>query len=782
MTIRRTIAIRLVATSIVGIGAVTLPCVASAQQRSLSQPAMPLGEALERIAKEFGKPLDIDPNAVDGVTANPVVDAHSEKDAVRQATRGLPVAMQMTQDGRIGIYNDIVVVAQRDEAETSVLVRRASTSSRLGQSLRDQPRNTQVISSKLIEEQQALTISEALANAGGVTIATTPQGGNAFSVRGFGANGSINGMPSTSNNNFNAGTIQPLGNIERIEVLKGPDAILTGGDNMGGNINIVTKKPSATERLYATAETGSFGLIRGTIDANRALTDDGRLSARVIATGQDMDRNFGGYRGTEEYLFAPSIRYKNADTDIILSTTQALQRVGEPPYTLLNLATGKPVEIDRSKPFFGGPDQGIRVGTSQFNIDATQKLTDWLTVVARGQHSEQSFALRGYSPVTGVDAAGIFSYLTAGGNQRANTDSIDAFARVNFKTGIFEHKIVAGYTYVDTQTNSTSATGGQFAPYDTRNPAKTPIRALNDRFVPSVSVASEQRGYYGQYLLNFSRYHLLVGLRKTPVAVETIVDGAFTRDGKPSISNEKTSPLSPNYGAVIDLSDNLSVFGSLAYGFAPNYQLGVDRQKLPDRTSRNAETGIKWDLFDERMLVTASYFSIREINGVEILPRVPGAPAQPRFYRSVPGRLAQGVDINLSGEPIRGLSLIAAFTRTDYDLLYVTAASKVVNNLPRDMYNFYASYTRPVADDVKLGLGAGVQGRSGAFVDRLGLYRLGPAVQANLNGILTVGKFDINLSIRNVFDRDNYGTSIDPSYIPLGEPRSFRLSVGYRFR
>lgn len=152
----------IVVASLLALATATAPAMACAQERSLSQPAMPLGQALQRIATEWGTPLDVDPDAVGGIVAKPVVNARSARDAVAQATRGLPVAVQIGEDDRIAVINDVVVTARPNEAETSVLVRGATSSSRLGQSLRDQPRNTQVISAKLLERQQSQTLAEAL--------------------------------------------------------------------------------------------------------------------------------------------------------------------------------------------------------------------------------------------------------------------------------------------------------------------------------------------------------------------------------------------------------------------------------------------------------------------------------------------------------------------------------------------------------------------------------------------------------------------------------------------
>ncbi|GAA3268344.1 hypothetical protein GCM10020258_39530 [Sphingomonas yabuuchiae] len=134
------------------------------------------------------------------------------------------------------------MTARRDEAETSVLVRQATTSDRNGLGLRHQPRNTQVITAKTIEEQQALNITDILRNAGGVSVlGNNPNSGASYTIRGFGAGGLVNGLTTSSQYGVAAGADQPVANIERVEILKGPDAILAGFGNLGGNINVVTK-------------------------------------------------------------------------------------------------------------------------------------------------------------------------------------------------------------------------------------------------------------------------------------------------------------------------------------------------------------------------------------------------------------------------------------------------------------------------------------------------------------------------------------------------------------
>lgn len=755
-----------VAASLLALAA-SAPGAALAQSKTQSQPALPLSQALQQIAATWNAPLNIDPDAVRGFTSRPVTNARSEREAVAQATRGLPVSVVVDDAGAITITNDIMVTARPNEAENSVLVRGATTSSRLGQSLRDQARNTQVISAKLLERQQAQTIPEALANAGGVVVnSATVQGGVGYSVRGFDAAGAVNGLPSASNSFFAAGTTQSLANIERIEVLKGSDAILLGGDNLGGTINIVTKKPNAEERLYVAADTGSFGLARGTIDANRAITNDNRVSARIIAMAATADRNFGGYRGNEDYLFAPSLRYKNATTDLILSMTLGDQISGMVPYTVLNTVTKKPFDVAFNRPLVGGKEQFIRIGTKQFNAELTQKVTDWLSVVARAQHQEVTFALSQYSPFAVLDNNGQLLISSSGSRQKSNGDAIDGFARIAFQTGPVKHKIVAGGTNVDTDVRAVYAEDGGMFSYNFLAP--TPLRPLAKVYNLSASVISKQRGYYGQYLLEGGPLHLVAGVRgNTTDSVSITPSGTVKRRAKAT---------TPNFGAVVDITDSLSVFGSLAYGFVPVTLTDRNGNRLPNVETRNAETGVKWDLFDKRLLLNASYFSIRQSNLLDT------DPINRRFQIALPGLLGRGIDVNVAGTPIPGLTVSAAYTRTLYKFLRPTPTiGNTPNGQPRDVYNVYASYERKIAKDTRAGLGAGVVGRSSSAIDRRNTYRIDGSALVNLNGFLSFGALDVNVGVRNLFDTKSYAPTRFDSYIPLGEPRTWRLTVGYRF-
>ena len=753
--------------------ALALPAPAFAQAMRIDLPAMPLDQALDRIEALTGVTINADPDAIDGVTSAPVLNAPDAFAAVRQAIGQASVAALRGEDGSITVVNDIVVVAQRDEAETDVLVDGATSSSRTGETLRDQPRNTQVISAKLLADQQAQTLPDALRNAGGVTVNTaTVQGGVSYSVRGFNTGGAVNGLPTPSSSQFAAGSTQPIANVERLEVLKGPDAILLGGGSLGGTVNIVTKKPSAQERLYVSAEAGSYGMGRITVDANNALTDDKRLSGRIIATASDADRNFGGYRGTEDYLFAPSLRYKDEDTDFIASISAGDQIFGMVPYTIFNPATGKPYEIEAGKPIVGDKNQYIRITSTIYDLQVEQEVAPWLTLSAHGQHQDASVKIRQYSPFVVLSPDGLLLLSSSGVRQANKSDVIDGYARFEFETGPVEHKLIVGGMYynskVEGETADFSNGGEEIFVYNFLT-GDMPLPPLPESYNFSDSAKSEQTSYYAQYLAKIGRLAVMASVRKND---SNSVVQFVGRDANEYSSN---GAVTPTYGAMFDITDNLSVYGLLAYGFIPNFRTDRFLELLPDTETRNIEGGIKLDLFRDKVLLSASYFNLRQSN-----IRV-NDPVNPFYEIALPGQVGEGLDVSITGEPLEGWQISGSYTRTEYSYLEPEISGTEVIMAPRDQYSLYTSYRHKVSEKVSAGLGAGVFGRSKAAVDRDGNDFIGATNQVDANAFLTVGPLDLNFGVRNLFDRLNYGVTPSTTYVPIGEPRSWRLTVGYRF-
>lgn len=740
---------------------------AQAAPGAVSLPSLPLRKALAEIAACTGTPVTIDPDIPAGLRSRPVVGAADARAAVQQAIAGSGLSVDTNPNGGLMVVRDVVVTAARDEAETGLLIRRTSSSSRLGESLREQARNTQVIGARVLAEQQAQTIPDALLNAGGVTVNTaTVQGGTGYSVRGFASGGVQNGLPGSTNTGVATGVTQSIANVERVEVLKGPDALLAGINNLGGTINVVTKKPSADPYLYVSAETGSFGHIRGTVDASNALNDAKTISARVVATAASAYRNFGGYRGNEDYLFAPSLRFKNDRTDIVVGISASDQIFGIQPFIPLNPGTNKPFDYASDRPLVA-KDQYLRVATTQYYGEATQKVGDWLTLVARGQHQKLNLDLNYYGVLFIASPAGVAGLTNSAPLQTGTADAVDGFARIKISTGPVEHTLVGGVTYVHNLTEAFSSSKSDLLFRNIfSNAAVAPLFPVDQQ---DYSLVSSQTGYYGQYSAKIGIVRLIGGVRRNEY--ESTISFP-TRAGNTQASGATT----PNAGAIIDVTDNLSIFGSAAWGYSPTFTLDRNNNRLPDIRTRNLEGGVKVDLLGDRLFLVASYFQLRQSN------LIVSDPANTQYSIAVPGQEGKGIDLNLTGEILRGWQVQGSLTRIDYRFLTPSTFGNIVVAQPRDQYSLYSSYRHKLTDDVTAGLGAGIYGRSSASINQRGTYYVPAAMQVNLNGFLAIGKFDLNLGVRNLFDRENFGVTRTSSFIPRQEPRNWRLTVGYRFR
>lgn len=735
----------------------------------ITVPAMPMARALEDIGAQSGAAIVFDPDAVRPLTSRPVRGATSVRKALQDAIAGANLTILQSPDGKFDIVSDIVVTARRDEAETSVLVRQSSTSDRNGLGLRNQPRNTQVISAKTIEEQQALDITDILRNAGGVSVqANNPNTGASYTVRGFAAAGLVNGLAGGSQYGVSSGANQPVANIERVEILKGPDALLSGFGNLGGNVNVVTKKPSAEERLAVSFDTGSFGLVRGVIDANNAITTDKKLSGRVIASAQTMDHNYGGYRGTKDYLFAPSLRFKDRLTDIVIGASLSKSNAGIGAYTLFDNKAFQIIERDPSVPIYT-PNQGIRVNTDRFYFDVTRKIASGIDLVVRGLHDESELTLQVYQ--VGYNRAGNLTLGVGGSQQKGKSDALDSFVRV--KTGLGDVVKAAfnvGYNYNKGSTNQRSETLYTVV-NDPPLGANTSLPVIP--FSPLGNVQSlvegKQQGVYGQALIEFWKIKLLGGVRKNWFETRT----QFFFPGPPPQPVQKKNGIAPSGGIIADITSDLSVFANYARGEQAVFTLDRNQNFLPNIITTNKEAGVKFDLFGKRATINASYFDIMQDNTIVFNPTLRG-------FESGPGQRGRGIDLNIAGQLLPGWTVTGSYTRTKYALLTTTPTQTTVARQPRDTYSLYSNYRTKIADGVTGGASLGFYGRSSSYAEVLGLYVVPAARQVDVNGFLSIAGFDVNLGIRNLFDRRNYNTTSVISYVPVDEPRNVRLSITKR--
>jgi iron complex outermembrane recepter protein len=757
------------------------PALAQEKVRTFNIPAQALSSALIAYSKQSDVPVVASQTLVEGKRSAGVAGSYTPSDALKRLLAGTGLKAESQPSGGYtlayadaaaadnGNLEEVTVTAKRDEAETSILVNQSSTSDRLGQSLRDQPKNTEIITAQLMADQQAQTVADALQNASGVVINNTNiQAGTNYTVRGYATAGIQNGLSGASN--LAAGTTSSIANIERIEVLKGPDAILAGVDNLGGTVNVVTKKPSADDFINTSLELGSYESERLTADANGALTSDKYLSGRLIGTARYSDHNFGGYTGDKEYMVAPGLRFKNKDTDIILTSNYTRQITGATPYTMLNLENQR-LPLSETSPIFGVKDQRVQVTSGQVFLEVDQNLTDWVKFVTRAQHQNIDLNINVLSPFGVLDDQGDVFADNSPTVQKTWTNAVDAFFRFQktfFKIdntlalgGTFSNLVTRYYTSDDSLTTSEPTNVLTNTP---PIPPSPPADSYSNNFV------AQQSGAYVQYLGKWGPVHLSGGVRENYYK-----NYAEIADGTLFNPVSKDWSASPNVGLVYDIIPQVGLFASLARGVTPNFETTYQGAILPNDITKNVEAGAKIELA-KRLFLTASWFKLSESN-------VPMSdPIHQGFAIPGPGQRGQGLDMSVTGEILPQWNIQASYTNTDYSYLAPTGFGDIVAAEPRQQYSLYSNITRPIRTDWSWGTGAGLFGRTKASIDSMGSYYVPANFQVNWNGFMHYGPWDANIGVRNVFNHTNYGITVATSYLPYLERRNWRLTLTRHFQ
>jgi catecholate siderophore receptor len=245
-----------------------------------------------------------------------------------------------------------------------VIGRRARSSVQtLPTAVEDTPQMVNVISERLLEQQNATTLAEALRNVPGITIAIGEGNGglngDQFRIRGLEAKDDlyIDGL-----RDFGVYTRDAF-NYEQIEVLKGPSGATAGRGAGAGAINTTSKSPRLRDFTEVTAGVGSADYGRLTLDWNRALGDSAALRLNLMATRADMaDRDLVR---ADRWGVAPSLAWGvGTETEFRLGYLHQ-QGEGRPDYGVPvvapNAATlGRPVtELGVNRSNFYGYDSDL---------------------------------------------------------------------------------------------------------------------------------------------------------------------------------------------------------------------------------------------------------------------------------------------------------------------------------------------------------------------------------------------------------------------------------------
>lgn len=738
--------------------------------------AGPLLQTLEAIGRISGQTIVFERAALANVQAGAVSGELSAALAVEQALSGTGYIATADANGALVVSAlKVVVTARRDEAETSFKASRSDTATRSGTSLHLVPGGVTVITGKVLETRQATDLTSALRNVSGVAIKQSPQSKATFEIRGFTASSTSNGIADDN------ATGRDVFAVERIEVLKGPQAILSGSHSMGGGVNIVVKKPQAEPIRDLTLQYGSGQDKTAALDLSGALGDDPRLTYRTIGSSTDAKDSDAGFEGRERQSLMQAFRWKDHGTDV---TVSAEYNDGRNPLTRYTFARRDAVIVAPPQRLLGHRDDSIDFRQRRVNFQLEQQFSDDTVLVSRLQHARDDRHQHVLNPIGFSYDEGaapdnplpLISFDPTRMLVNEKTTSGDHYLRMALRTGPVRHKLSTGFNHSDYSYQQTQFGGDLLdvpvygaAPYTFPEVRKASVTPVADE-----SSGRKQQALYVQDLMSYDKWNLLLNLRRDRYTAKQTVVRQF-----PDI--EDVVPASRQYatthgaGIVYQLNDQTALYASYATGFEPRADLLCGGGLVPPMQTRNRELGAKFDLLDSRFSLTTSMFSMQQSN-------VPVFFQIGNCFNLIDAQQTRGVEIDAQGRLAPGLEMVFNYT---YNRLRDVADVKTAfPGYPKHKMSLWTMYDFQSAALKGVDMGLGITASSSSLGNIFPEYQFQVPGQAQLDASIyyNIARWSLTFGVKNVANRTLYGTVVTNGFVPLEPGRQFMLTAKRSFK
>ncbi len=661
------------------------------------------------------------------------------------------------------------------------------------------PQSVQVLTAQTLRDAGITRLDNALDFASGIARQNNFGGiFDSFACRGFAGDES-----SASNylvNGFNAargyGGARDTSNVERIDILKGPNSALFGRGEPGCTVNIITKKPHFELGGSGTLSYGSFNTLRSEGDINVPLS--GSLAMRVTGAAEKTD-SFRDSLHTRKWTVTPSFLWKMApDTSLSYELEYIHQEV---PFDRGIVAVNGKLDTLPISRFLGEPGDGpIKVQALGHQVQLQHDFSqDWSMILGAGYRET---SLLGYSTEAEL-AAGRQKLYTDGRTlsrirryRDYNTTDITFRGEVSGKFDTFGlgHHLLVGADWDDYEMIIVQ---GRYRPPAVASQRTAAIGNSVDIFAPSYGKLPatptfqnyiERQFSYGVYFQDqidvTRRLKVRVGGRYDNFEQDILNRFAGTRTG------QSRSTFNPQAGLSFLLSDALSLYANYGRGFRPNTGTTFDNQPFTPERTRSYEGGAKLSLFNERLTGTLAYFNTKKTNVLTADPINSG------FSLAVGEAESQGAEFELSGKLPAGFRVQLNYSYIDAQVAkdaidpnfgFALRKGDPLIGIPKN------SASALVFKDFEIGefaltLGAGVNyvgkrlGETGfRFSDGSFFYLPGYTLTRALMTFSPTKSIRISGEVTNLFDTNYYASSYSRLWVTPGTPRQFMGRIGFSF-
>ena len=622
--------------------------------------------------------------------------------ALTAATFCLPTPAAAETTGEDAAGQPAIVVTGQREGYTP----RTTTAAKIPVELRDVPQTIDVVTDAVLRDQRALSIQDAMKNIPGVGLSHGDGQRDQITIRGFSAISDqfVDGFRD------DALYFRDLSNVERIEVIKGPAAVLYGRGSSGGLINRITRKPGE-DVAAVTLSGGSWDMKRAEADFGRQVSQGSgfRITGAIERSG-----SYRQYQFLDRETIAPSFLYApDSRTEILLQADYLrdarVTDFGIPAYM------GRPVDVPPGT-YYGAAnarqaDVSRALVTSQ-TISLTHRFSDTLSLRNGFRHYDYDLDRRNTlpgavlpvtptraRPLVSLNRSNFFRHENGWSNQLELTQ-IARFAGM-------EHTLLYGFEIARQRKDQLLYSLGGVATVDLFAPV-LPVVPVDLAVNPAANNQGRfaNEGLYVQDLIDFgSGFKALAGLRHDWFEQRTI-----QRLALPSLSRND-SEWSPRAGLVFQPDDSQSYYASWSRSFQPSgegFAIAASNADIEPEKTTNKEIGAKYTLLGGMLNATVSLF---ELERTGIKSSVPGSTV----LIPIGTQRTRGLELTANLDLASGWRAIAGYSYLDARVTKSPAVEsgqpvegKRATLTPRHSANLFV--TKTFADRYGFGIG-------GNFVD-----------------------------------------------------------------
>jgi iron complex outermembrane receptor protein len=790
----------------VGLMAITPALQAQTAPRiEFNLPAQDLNRALLSLADRAGIQIIYDAGKVQGLRSTAVSGSLTPQEALARMLEGTGYTYSQIAPGRLGLVEaprggsattlpPISVEGQRGvppQAEIGNLppayaggqVARGGKLGILGnRDMMDTPFNQTSYTQKTIQNQQAATLADVLENDPAVR-ANFPGGSgiDQANIRGFAAGnqdiafGGLYGVAPTSNG------MMAVESVERLEVLKGPSALLNGMapfGSIGGAINIVPKRAGETPLTEVTPSYYSDGQIGGHVDVGRRFGPDNAFGARFNGVYRDGDT---------------AVDRQDQETGV---ATLGLDFRGEVVRLSADLgyqdqfttATRRPVAFSAGLAVPDAPDSSSNYsqswnftenkntyGALRGEFDITDYLTAFAAVGGGIRYGRSISENSTVNSASGTIAAGNATIQS----NREEAETVEAGLRGNFTTGFIRHDMVAANTvfWKDTGLAFANSAIGSTNLYNYVALAKPTFASMPDPEDTLLQSRQQLTSFVITDTLSIleDKVQLTLGARRQRINT----DNFNTTTGNRTSSYDRLV-VSPAVGLVVKPIESLSIYGNRIQGLsqgstAPTTGVSNPGEILPPFETEQHEVGVKYDF--GRLAMTLAAFEVSQ----------PSAYTQNGVFGAFGEQRHRGLEFGTFGEITDGIRILGGATYIDSVL---TKTQNGTNNgkegvaVPDLQANIGMEWDTPFVRDLTLSgrmVYTSTQYLNAANTQELPAWTrfdIGARYAIETHGVPIV----IRANVLNVFDESYWASAAASSgRAGLSLPRTFLLSTSFQF-